>query len=127
MAVVEDAVKPSRPLPWQGRFSNKPTIESAARRNLSDLIKVEVPDLPKDTDYTPWRVRVDLPDGTRKIGIARTIGIDGSVGIQWDDRPAQDLQYVNLSRYSYKWLGPTKSSADKAADLSDDEPLDARL
>jgi len=74
------------------------------------LIKVEVPDLPPESGYTPCRLEVDLADGEVRRGVAKRIGVDGSVGILWNDAKDGQLDFVQLQQHTYKWLGPPKPS-----------------
>ena len=78
-------------------------------RSVTNLIKVDVSQL--DTLHcTPWRLELVSEDGTAtRCGVAKAVGIDGSVGIQWDDQPADsDLTYHYLPQRCYRWLGPKK-------------------
>ena len=115
-AIVEDAVDPKRPLPWRPHFTNRETIADSYRRNLSQLIKIEVPDLPKDDTYIPQRVEICQDDGSYRRGIAKSVGVDGSVGIVWDDASAGSIDFVQLTRKCYRWIGPDRDPEDPIPD-----------
>ena len=89
-AVLEDAVCKTRPLPWIKVNSSETDRMRAQIRNVSNLIKVDVPELNSD-GCTPWRLElVDADGATTRSGVAKAVGIDGSVGILWYDRPPDD-------------------------------------
>ena len=78
-----------------------------AKRNVSDLIKVTVPNIPKPDNLTPWRIEVFEGDNyTGRKGVARAIGYDGSVGVQWEGERDRKLQFIDLPSTSFRWIGP---------------------
>lgn len=81
-AELENAVEPRAPLPWISQFTTAAAAANLRRRDVAHLIKVEAPNIPRSTKFHPWRIELVREDGTVRRGLAKSIRIDGSVGVK---------------------------------------------